>query len=525
MNRKWLVLLLALLLCGCRNQQSPANAVGESVPAIAVTEPTVPVGFYAPDSLAEEATGGAVTAFPLGMENVVGIRILGEDILFFSGQEATTLTLLSGESRYIKAQLQLSCTVNPKDPAVIVDSRGMTYVDRDRQVLVALNDRLEENYQITLPENCATPALTADRQLLYYCTADALRVLNLETGMDRLLREMMFPVQELTGLHCDDAVLQCSAVYEDGSHHNLFFAAETGVLLHESGQDIPLWTQDAFYVALHMDGTYPEWLTGTGNSKPQVLVLEQESAAMMPVPELGGMFTYSRENENSALLECYDLKSGLKIARTILPGIEEPKSPKWEQETNTLWFLATDSTTGQEGLYAWTLEDSPVAEETYYLQSRWTSGNPDLEGLAQCSLFARELSIKHDVHVLIWADATATEPWDYSLIPEYQVPLLRRRLEELDVILSSFPEGFLKKAAAGTSTGRLTICLVRSINGKPGTDGLESAMGLQFWDAEARAYLAITLGSDMAQHLYHELFTSLTTGFSAPVRPMTTGTS
>lgn len=506
MNRKWLVLLLVLLLCGCRNQQTPANAVGESVPAIAVTEPTEPVGFYAPDSLAEEVTGGAVRAFPLDMEDATGIRFLGGDILLFAGAENTTLTLLSGEVRYIKAQLQLSCPVSPEDPAVIVDARGMTYVDRDRHALVILNDRLEEIHHITLPENCATPALTMDRQSLYYFTADALRVLNLETGMDRLLREMMFPVQELTGLHCDDSVLQCSAVYEDGSHHNLFFAADTGVLLHESEQDIPLWTKNDFYVALHMDGTYPEWLTGTGKSKPQVLVVEQESATVMPVPELGGIFTYHFKNGNTALLECYDLESGLKTARTILPSIVDAGSPQWERGTNTLWFLSSDSTNRQDVLYAWSLEDSPVAEETYYLQSRWTANNPDLEGLAQCSLLARELSIKHDVHVLIWADATAAEPWDYSLSPEYQVPLLRRRLEKLDTILSSFPEGFLKKAAAGTGTDRLTICLVRSINGKPGTGGLESAMGLQFWDAEARAYLAITLGPDMAQHLYHELF-------------------
>ena len=41
MNRKWLVLFLALLLCGCRNQHTPAEASGGSVPAIAVTEPEV----------------------------------------------------------------------------------------------------------------------------------------------------------------------------------------------------------------------------------------------------------------------------------------------------------------------------------------------------------------------------------------------------------------------------------------------------------------------------------------------------
>ena len=69
MNRTWLVLLLALLLCGCQNQQTPKESDGVSVPAIAVTEPTEPVGFYAPESLAEITTDGAVKAFPLRMKD------------------------------------------------------------------------------------------------------------------------------------------------------------------------------------------------------------------------------------------------------------------------------------------------------------------------------------------------------------------------------------------------------------------------------------------------------------------------
>ena len=506
MNRKWLVLLLVLLLCGCRSQQTPKELDGVSVPAIAVTEPTVTVGFYAPESPVEVFTDGAVKAFPLGLDDAVGIRMMGSDILLFSGQESTTLTLLSGEGRYIKAQRQLSCVLSPDDPSVIVDSRGIAYVDQSCRLLTVLDDRLEEIYQTDLPEHSKTVALSADRRLLYYCTEDALRVLNLESGLDRLLREMAFPGQELTALHCDDTVLQCSAVYTDGSRHTLFIAADTGMLLYECAENIPLWTSGDFYVALHMDGTYPEWLTGSGHSEPQVLVLESEPTLTVPVPQMSAMLTYRREADNTALLECYRLDSGCKFAKVILPEIPEPKSIHWEQAGNTLWFLAFDPSSGQDVLYGWSLEDTPVVEEDTYLQPRWSRENPDSEGLAQCSLLARQLSVKHDVHVLIWTDATAVQPWDYTLEAEYQVPLLRRRLEELDTILSCYPEGFLKKAAAATGTGRLSICLVRSINGKPETSALDSAMGLQFWDKEARAYLAITVGPDMAQHLYHELF-------------------
>ena len=506
MNRKWLVLFLGLLLCGCRNQQTPVDTSVVSVPAIAVTEPTGIVGFYDSESTVEQMTHGAVKAFPLDMDDVDGIRFLGKDILLFSGDETTVLTLLSGETRYIKAQLQLSFKILPNDPSIVTDSHRFTFWDSQSQALITLNDMLEEISRIPIPENYGTAVLSSDRRLLYYCTGDALRALDLETGLDKLLREMAFPSQSAEALHCSDTVLQCSAVYNDGSRHTLFLAADTGAILYESAETLSLWTSGAFYTALRMDGYYPEWLTGTKDSEPQVLILDSAPSAMLPVPELQSILTYHAPNNSSALLECYQLESGRKTAQQEIPDIADLRSPRWESENDTLWFLGSDLSASQDVLYAWNPEHSAIAEEDSYLYPRWTRENPDIDGLAQCSLLAREISGKHDVNVLIWADAAASQPWDYTLIPEYQVPLLRRRLEELDAILSCYPEGFLKKAASGTGVGQLSICLVRSINGNAGTGALDSAMGLQFWDAEARAYLAVTIGPDMAQHLYHELF-------------------
>lgn len=504
MNRKWLVLFLALLLCGCRNQHTPAEPSGAAVPAIAVTEPTDPVGFYDPENPVEQATGGAVKAYPLDTHHAWGIRFLGEDILLFSGQNTTTLTLLSGNQRYNKAQINLPCAVSPDDPSLLVDDRGLSYVNRISRELVFLNSRLAETHRIPLPEGCDTPVLAADRKLLYYCTGDALRVLDLETGLDKLLREMAFSFQSLTALHCNDLVLQCLVITQDGSRRTLFFDAETGGLLYEYAGDLPLWTSGNFFAAYHMDENYPQWIAGAGEADPRVLVLEQEPSVMVPVPELQAMFTYGHNEEGTPALACYDLESGYQMARQTIPDMTELRSPLAQKQI--LWFLCSDPVTGQDVLYAWNTDASSVTDDTIYLQTRWSRDNPDLEGLARCSLLAREISDKHGVNILIWADATAFQPWDYTLVSEYQVPLLRRRLEELDRILSLYPEGFLEKAASGTGFGRLSIYLVRFINGNTDTPALDSAMGLQFWDAEAHAYLAVTVGEDMAQHLYHELF-------------------
>jgi hypothetical protein len=152
------------------------------------------------------------------------------------------------------------------------------------------------------------------------------------------------------------------------------------------------------------------------------------------------------------------------------------------------------------------VEKSPVSESGSWLQPRRNPENPDFEGLTQCRATAREISEKYDVNILLWTDATAVQPWDYTLIAEYQVPLIRRCLSELDEILSNYPADFLQDVAVSSGSGVLNICLVREIRGNPDSGALESAAGLQFWDSEGDAYLAITPGADMAQHLHHELF-------------------
>jgi len=508
MKEKWPALVLAMLmLCGCSGPNEGESAPAEStMPTLHTAKPTEPVGFYAPESPLELATDGAVKTFPLSVDHAWGIRFLGEDIVLFSGHDVTTLTLLSGEARYIRAQVQLPCPVSPDDPAVTVSQRGLTYVDRNSRMLVFLNNALEEVSRIPLPEGCGDPVLSADRRMLYYCSADALRVLDLETGLDRLLKEMSFPCQELTGLHCNDTVLQCSVMFDDGGRRTLFLSVQDGSLLHEAAENIPFWTSDDFYFTAVMDGEYQELITGSRNSAPAVLVINSEPEALAPVPDQKSILIYSLNSADSTVLDFYQLEDGIRTAQVTLPGMGFPRSVHSDSSGSTLWFLCTDSATGQDTLCAWNPAASAVEDEETYLQPRYSRENPDLDGLEQCSTLARRISVKHDVQILIWTEAAAFQPWDYELVPEYQVPLIRRRLEELDEILSCYPAGFLEKAASQTGNGRLSICLVRSINGKPDTGALDSAVGLQFWDQDARAYLAITLGHDMAQHIYHELF-------------------
>ena len=100
MKRYITVLLTALLLCGCGTEPQPETTLPPPPSETqAVTETTVPVvlpeGLYDPDSYLEKLTGGAVQVYPLYRKDAVEVVRMGEDLLLFSGENATTLTKLS----------------------------------------------------------------------------------------------------------------------------------------------------------------------------------------------------------------------------------------------------------------------------------------------------------------------------------------------------------------------------------------------------------------------------------------------
>ena len=85
-----LAVLLCLLLSGCAPQTSPDT----EVPSETVPEKT---SMYDPLHPIELAYPGEVRAYPLTYEDVHGILACGNDVLTLSGEEHTTLTLLTGD--------------------------------------------------------------------------------------------------------------------------------------------------------------------------------------------------------------------------------------------------------------------------------------------------------------------------------------------------------------------------------------------------------------------------------------------
>ena len=507
MKRLIPLVLTLVILCGC-TEQSESSGI-PTVPSFTDPAPTIaPVGIYDPANPLEQATSGAVRAYPMSNTFCLGIAGMGQDLLVFSGAGGTTLTRYRGDTLCVAASAQLDCCVYPGNPAVVIHERGLTYFDEWRNDLVFLDINLTEVKRLTLPQdNRSTPALSADRKLLYYCTEDSLRCLDLETGLSRLVKEMYFDSQAPAALHCGDTIIACPTEDSAGNRSIQYISVETGQLLWEATEDTEVHTNDDFYFAVCWNGGYPELLLGDSEQGPTLLAPDTYRSEIYPLIENRAVLLLSRDEDSATQqLDYYDLRTGRRTASLMLDGLEFLSDFYIAEGTEILWFLRYDPDTESETLCRWDLTQSTTGKEPSRLSTRYTAEKPDYMGLAACRQTADEMSAAYRVQILLWQDAVAFQPWDYTLVPEYQVPLIQENLAKLDHVLSLFPDGFLETAALTTESGRIQICLVRSILGND-TKTLNEAEGLQYWDDRANAYLSLSLQQDLSVgRVCHELF-------------------
>lgn len=499
MKRFLWFLVLAALLCGCTDQpQTQTTAPPLETTGVVIT-PTEPMGIYVPHSDLEIQTGGAVRYYLPQTEDCYGLIALDGDLLLFSGSQTTTLHRLSGDELFPVASTKLGCRVDPEDPSFQLGSNGITYYDPNSREVIFLDKDLKEVSRLAVPEGIVgSPVLSANRMQLYYCSADAVRVYDLETGLDRLLKQVSYADQRVQGIYLGDTVLRCQMTDDQGNAHTMFLSAETGEIVTEVWQELALTTRNDRYFAVVPEGILRLRIFGTVGQEPQVLnPRDPESDAWFLEAE-NCLITASAA-EAGCVLDRYDLNTGMLTHTVTLPGGIKPRYAE-ARGADGIYVMGYDPMAEQTVLCLWQLPGTEAVDATIYAGRRYTAENPDVESLTFYEEYAQSIGAPHGVQILIGASATANPPEDYILEMEYQIPVIRQQLETLDYLLDQFPRGFLEQIY-----GVKKICIVRSITGAPESGSLAEAQGIQYW-AGNDAYIVLAAGESLEYAFFHELF-------------------
>lgn len=492
------LLALCCILVGCTAEQSDAET---TVPQ-ETTESTESGGLYESGSAWESESAGAVRCYPLGTSNVtVKCCAFGDNILLVtSTEESTAVSVLGGKNLAVVTGTQLEA-VDADALSLQVSGSTVSYYDSHLQRCARLDAGLRTTAHYDLPEAAVgSPLLTADGKYLYYCTSGGVRVLDTESGIDRVLREMQGDSFSVTGLLLNGTVLECRRS-GDGMQTTVFLSTENGQLLGYTDYEIRTCSNgDKYYVNHAENGLLSRVKYGESGGTAYTLELPSSQTLLGFLPEADAAVAYTYEN-TTLCLHRYDLASGRRTACVTLTQAGIP-STVFDAPNGGIYFLTTDAQTQENILCLWSPEESPVGDDTVYAELYYTQDAPDSEGLAECRTLAQQIGEKHGLQILVGEDAVTVQPWDYSLREEYLVPIIRRELALLDERLSHYPDGVLSTLASNFDS--VTILLVRSISGTAESGSLATVAGLQFWD-ENRGYLALCTTQDTEYSLYHEL--------------------
>lgn len=495
----WLLLAVSLL-CGC-GVQTPQETAAKAPETTSAAEETVQLpGIYVPDSELEILTNGTVRCYDPNLPDVYGLRQMNDDVLVFSGTEQTTLTRYTGRTLVPAGQVTLNCRVHPQDSIFQISDHGITYFDAATHALVYLDNELKEVSRMELPADMVgKPVLSADRTLIYYCTPEGVRVYDIGSGLDRLLKSIAYPGQSVEGLLMDGSVLHCVMTDDRGQESSLFLSARTGETLMQTDRPLNLMTQGEAWCAKLPDGLLEQVIFGTRDTSVQALYPRDPFGTLWVMSDCRSAVTVTQDTAG-AVLDLYELEMGTRTATLELPAGILPLDVEGIAEAQTLYLLALDTQTQDKLILRWDYTAGSAGDEAVYTARHYTEKSPDEEGLSQCAAQAQTIGAQYGVTILTGPQAAAVEPADYTLKHEYQVALIRRELRVLEEALRQFPEGFFDQLP-----GEIHICILRSITGNAQTGSVARAKGVQFWDGD-RAFVALEAGDDLYRTFFHEIF-------------------
>lgn len=488
MKRLFFLLCVCLLLSGCVEpavaQNSPAATTSATLPAQTQLDTPTQANEETFQTLSSQAPDGYY------------LCCFRKGLLLFSGSESTTLTLLQGEDLSVSASISLEFFLSADDPSIRIWENALSYFDPVQQKTVVLDAVLQEVASIAAPDGLVgSPVLSSDRNVLYYCTANALRAWDLRTGIRRLIRGFSYPTQTVSGLHLHDTVVQCS-VQEGTQTRTLLISVKDGRLAAEHDGPVSLTTQGNHYYASFLSGTVQALVFGDTSQSPQMLMPDESFTQWYFLPSLHGVVTGQEAADGKTELSYFDLSTGEKAASLSLECNNRLVSAAGDSQQ--VYLLLYDELNPCTAICRWDIAGQTAEEQTYI-----STYSADSVALAQCQQTAREMSEKYGIEILIGPEAAAVQPWDYNLEAETLVPILQQELNLLDQRLGQYPQEILSATVSDFSS--LKLCIVRSLTGTAESGSLDSANGLHF-DNDGDAYVVLAAGKYTEQALYHELF-------------------
>lgn len=467
------LMLLCLMLCGCA-QSAPVASLTESTAGSGQLQAAMTLRFGVP-------------AFPLEARNVRQISPLGQGVLL----AGDTLTAL--DSRFL--------TVGQWEgsPDFQYWQEGIACYQPENKRLVLLNQRLEEVTHITLPqETIGTPRISQDGQRLWYCTDNALRLWDLESGIRRRVSQLQQPLS-LTGLIMDDTVLVCET-----AETTRFLDAQTGATLRELTGSVNITSQAGRFFAALPQSTRTDYVFGTPEEIRTLLPQSLQDECLFLPSQMAALALH--DSGSSLSVEYYALTSGALLDTFSVPAGCTLKSAAPLGENQVL-LLIHDSESACDILLTWTIPKTATST-ICYTGPYYTRQNPDNVGLKGCQNYADQIASKYGISICIGEAAAEVAPWDYTFEPEHLERVLTENLKHLDQLLSQYPTAVLSQTAE--HFGGLTLCLVRQIRGTAASGSLATATGVQYI-RDGQSYLALAAGEYMEQALYHELFHAMET--------------
>lgn len=495
--KRLLALLLAVvfLLSGCGANSGPNDP--EQTPPETTPPPPKDFAVYQDAHSVEVLTHGAVGCYSIEGEEYYGLMPFEQGVLLLSGQTETTLTFLFDETYPICASVSSLLTSD----TIWATDLGLCYYDEAAHALVFLDDALIESSRISLPQEMKdNPVLSDDGQTVYYYDAEALRCLELRSGISRLLKESRYPKHQVRRLHFDDTVLECR-VSDGESERTLFISTQTGETLFEAQSPVELQSHGQSYFARWQEGEQELLLFGTRGETIQRLAPQAEGTFQRL---FGSRFLMSYDGDSTGTsLLCYDLEQGNCFSQVRLAGISAPMG--MAHDGDKIWFLAQNLFTGEDALYCWDLSAHGETLESSFLSPYYTAQSPDREGLKRCQDQAKALSQTYGVRIELWEDAESPLPKDYAVTTEYMVSVYDRYLPILEKALSAFPKAVYQKLGRQSQNGKLTVSLVREVYSTNELGSLTLEEGAHFW-ANGSSYLVLAMNDKLERSFYHELF-------------------